>query len=679
MNSHVIRSLSCIFILLLLLNASQSSESAKPNILLITLDTTRADHIGCYGYQKASTPNIDAICKAGLQFTNAFSSVPLTLPSHSTMLTGLYPTKTGIHENGRDGLPASVTTLAEILKANGYHTSAFVSSVVLDKGFHLDQGFDEYDDPLHAGMRLADQVTAAVVSKLDSMAQPYFVWVHYYDAHHPYNPPPPFSEQFKDNPYDGEIAFVDSQIGKLLDGFRDHHLLDNTVIVISGDHGESLGDHGEAEHGIFLYSATLRVPLIVHFPQKIQPHPENHLARLVDVTPTILDIAGIKTGQTFDGASLLGEVQDRENYEESSTGFNRYGWSPLYAIRNDQWHYILAPKPELYDLRSDPTESKNLQLANSAIASALDHQLQSATRVTTESDHPQMSPEVREQLQSLGYITGNPITSNKRSAGIDPKDGIIQLQTIQRAGDQMSKGQYKEAINALNGLLAMSPDNIQAHSTLGRCYLLLQEFKSAKSEFEAVLAFTNQEQYQLQLAIALSGLHKTDKAEKALEEALKLNPHFASAYSMLVQLHLSKGDIAGAEAIVARALKADPEDPRIFLTAGQLAIRQSQYTEAEKYFHLAISGDPSFVQAYRELGSCLLHERKLHESAEAYEKAVKLNPQYIPTLIDLGLVYLQLHDRDRALALFQTALRLEPPEGQKQNLERIIEQARSAT
>ena len=352
-----------------------AAPAIRPNVLLITLDTTRADRLGSYGYSGASTPNLDRLAAAGVRFNRALSSAPLTLPAHASVMTGRHPYTHGVRNNGHFTLAADVPTLAAAFEAAGYETAAFVSSFVLDRQFGLARGFTRYDDALDeapaGGMtsleleRRGDRTVAAASDWLASRSsrtatQPFFLWVHLYDAHHPYVPPSPFREQFAGRPYDGEVAFDDALVGALLQraGFGSA----TTMVVVAGDHGESLGDHGESTHGLFVYEAALRVPLIMAGPG-LAASVVSEPVGLIDVAPTILDIAGLGALPNADGRSLRALMTNGGAGEEAppvyaETYFPQFfmGWSPLRTIQTGRWKFIEAPEPELYDLLADPAE-----------------------------------------------------------------------------------------------------------------------------------------------------------------------------------------------------------------------------------------------------------------------------------------------------------------------------------
>ena len=341
--------------------------SAKPSVLLISIDTTRADRLGCYGRLDASTPNLDRWATEGVVFENAVTSVPITLPAHASLMSGLLPHGHGVRDNGIYRVPDEPPTLAALLAEAGYDTAAVVGAAVLDRQYGLDRGFESYEDSVGPmGLAIAERdaaaVTSAAAAAARSLRKPFFLFVHYYDPHAAYSPPTPFAERFRPDLYQGEIAYVDEQVGRLRRELEGLGLLEDTVVVITSDHGESLGEHGEPTHGVFLYQATLRVPLIIVAPKR---WPGGRrvaaLASLIDVPPTLLELTGVRVPDGLDGRSLAPAVDGaaagaRWLPLESEFGYNSYGWAPLSGITDGALKWIDAPEPELYDLVTDPAE-----------------------------------------------------------------------------------------------------------------------------------------------------------------------------------------------------------------------------------------------------------------------------------------------------------------------------------
>lgn len=655
------------------------------NVLLITLDTTRSDHLGCYGYSKAKTPAIDRLASEGARFESAFSSVPITLPSHATIITGQYPFRTGVRDNGLDRLPDSALTLAEILQSHHYHTAAFVSAAVLDRVFGLNQGFDLYDDNVRVGHpqafryeeRAASQVTQAVLDNAGKMSSPFFLWVHYYDPHLPYVPPSPFDKQFEGDLYDGEIAFVDHEIAVLLESLDHKKLLDHTLIVIAGDHGESLGDHGEKTHGVFLYDSVLHVPLIIRCPEAFSPVVVHGIARLVDIFPTLLDYLNIHRPSNLDGVSLrtainTGKTETTGVYQESLLPFNSFGWSPLFAIRSTEWHYIEAPEKELYDVAGDEKEAMNISKKSPKQVANLLKQL-SLLKKSADGHAPvQISNDLREQLSSLGYVSsGRTPVAN----GMDPKKGVPIMNQIDEARLLLGQGKLKQGQSILEDVVKKNPQNVPARTSLGNALFDQQEYIRAQTQYEAALKIAPSDYLFVDLGQALSKEKKAAEARKQFEAALSVNPRFVQAYLSWASMELAAGETAKATEVLDRAIKADVRDPNIFLIRGKLAAAANDLSSALTFFQYAIEQNPDLVDAHKERGHALYLMKQMDSSIAAYEKALSLQPEDTAMLKTLASIYLyERNDPVRAKALFEKALQLDPQAPDAGDLQSLIKE-----
>ena len=386
-------------------------EGSPANVVVITIDTLRADHLGCYGDHAIETPNLDALAVSAARFTRAFTPVPITLPAHTALFTGSFPMATGVHDFSGNKVPASVVTLAKVLHDHGYSTAAFLGAAVLDSRFGLNQGFDTYFDhfdlarldetSLDMVKRTGDQVVDNAIEWLKANPRrPFFLWVHLYDAHYPYTPPEPYATRYRDRPYDGEIAFDDAQVGRLIALLKDLGVYDSAVLAVVGDHGEGLGEHGEKTHGFFVYNSTLHIPLIVKVPGASARRIEKE-ASLVDVMPTVLQAVQLPIPPSVQGRSLLSDIMGKPSpnasnlYAETYLPLIHFHWSQLRALQSDGLKYIEAPRPELYDTRVDPHETKNLLPGKQALSHEMRDRLLTLERRYTpatgagakESDH----------------------------------------------------------------------------------------------------------------------------------------------------------------------------------------------------------------------------------------------------------------------------------------------------
>lgn len=407
------------------------------SVMIVTLDTTRFDRLTPYGLMDRSMPSLERLAREGTVFDQAISVSPLTLPAHSTIFTGLLPPHHGVRDNADRALAPSQTTLAEVLQAQGFRTAGFVGSAVLDPGRGLDQGFDTYagvDQPSGSGLRglqrRADDVVDDATAWLKTITRErFFLWAHLYDPHRPYEPPAPYDVA---DAYTGEIAYAASQLGRLLDALEERDLLDRTIVIVAGDHGESLGEHGESDHGIFLYDGVLRVPLMIRMPGA-PPRRVGDVVRLTDVMPTALELLGLSR-QPGDGVSLARVVKgenvklDLESYSESLYPL-RFGWSGIYALRDSRFKFIDAPTPELYDLATDPLEQHNIAPERPVVMAAMRSRVRaitaSATSTRTQAGDTPVSPDVRARLAALGYAAAGPLRPAPSGRQLpDPKDCI---------------------------------------------------------------------------------------------------------------------------------------------------------------------------------------------------------------------------------------------------------------
>jgi arylsulfatase A-like enzyme len=421
------------------------------HVILISIDTCRADYLSCYGYPRPTTPNIDQFAREGILFENVISPIPVTLPAHSSMLTGTIPPYHGVHNNINYKLAESNLTLPEILKSHGFNTAAIVSAYVLDSQFGLSQGFDYYHDEfvkiqrnIFGSERMGNETTRFALEWLDqNQDQKFFLFLHYYDPHYKYNPPEPFA---KDNPYAGEIAFVDHCIGQVIEKLKKLNLYDSSLIVITGDHGEMLGEHGEEEHTYFIYQSAIKVPLIFKLPGQTKTGKTEYLAGLIDVVPTICGLLGIETPAQVQGEDLspcLGQKQppnqERHLYCESLIP-TRFKANSLLGVVADGWKFIQTTRPELYDLTEDPAETKNLidkqpQRAR-FLQEHLKQMLEQAVRKANPDSKLNLDPQAIKRLQSLGYVAGG-INEDFRfdQSRDDPKDLINYHVSFQKAAE----------------------------------------------------------------------------------------------------------------------------------------------------------------------------------------------------------------------------------------------------
>ncbi len=550
------------------------------HVLLVTLDTTRADRLGCYGHATASTPNLDALASEGIRFTRALAPTPMTLPSHASLLTGLDPPGHGVRHNEGFRLSPSAVTLTERLKTAGYDTAAFVSAFVLDARFGLDQGFDHYDAEVQAAagagfgqenQRDARAVTDAAVRWLANRQgnTPYFAWVHYFDPHEPYQPPSPYRERFGASPYDGEIAYVDAQFGRLLDALDRKGDRDRTVILVVGDHGESLGDHGEPTHSLFIYEATQRVPMILACRGlSTRSRVVDDVVGVVDVMPTLLDLLDLPAREPSHGISLVGataEATDRAIYLETLATSLSHGWAPLHALRRRADKYILAPRPEYYDLEADPNELTNLLAAPTAstraaaatLAAQLSERIEALQRDGVGADAAMSaSAETRARLESLGYVSTN--RPDGGAAPLDPKDMIGNWSLMRDCLALTNAGRLDEALAKAQAALARSPKDRIIFQQIGEIHAFSGRYDKAEEALRAANAIEETSGVLRLLAQILMPQGRLDEAETALSQAERLEPDHGGTLIARGDMFAFRGHFEEALAAYRRAIDLDP-------------------------------------------------------------------------------------------------------------------------
>jgi arylsulfatase A-like enzyme/Flp pilus assembly protein TadD len=609
--------------------SASAAGSRAPNVVVITIDTLRADHLGCYGYKQIHTPNIDALAADSARFARAFTPVPVTLPSHTVIFTGTYPLLSGMHDFADNKLGPDQPTLASILKQHGYTTGAVIGSAVLDSRFGLNRGFDFYYDHFDFN-RLQE-------SNLEEMERPgnlvadvaldwlgknsgrqFFLWMHLYDPHFPYRPPPPFAAEYKDRPYDGEIAFADAQVGRLIGFLKKKGLYENTLIVLSGDHGESLGEHGEKTHGFFIYNATLHVPLIIHLPASplqsshLPPaHPPgasgktvNDLVSLADLTPTVLQALKLDIPSQVQGRSLLmvmsgKEEEPRSLYAETFLPRLHFNWSELRGVENDKYHFIDAPKPELYDLSKDPGELQNLFADKKAVGedmrarlAELIHQYSVGQELAQKTG---LDPALMERLKSLGYAGfsggGSPTITDR--ALPDPKDRIEVYELISDALSESQHGDYISSTEKLNQALKNDPDSVPVHYLLGLNYYRMREFPQAVEQ---------------------------------LQRVLQLSPDYALATFQLGLAYARMGDFDHAIDALKRTLELDATNFSAAYNLGVAYEQKQMMPDAMAAFRQSLSVAPGYALGHRGLGEALLYQGQVDEALAELRRAVELAP-----------------------------------------------------
>jgi arylsulfatase A-like enzyme/Flp pilus assembly protein TadD len=636
-----------------------ASESERPpNVLLITIDTLRADHLGCYGYNQIRTPVLDALAHEGVRFDRAFSPVPLTLPAHCSILTGTYPSFHGVRDNSGYVLQPSQTTIAEILKNAGYRTAGFVGAFVLDSKFGLNQGFDFYYDDFdlskyenvspgyiqHTGDEVVGQAIRWLEGQKGGGAAPFFLWVHLYDPHDPYTPPEPYLSSYPRSPYDGEIAFTDHNVGTLFEWLRANGMYDNTLIAVLGDHGESLGEHGESKHGYFAYNATLHVPWILKFPHaQYAGRVVEQSVSSVDLLPTLLQALNAGAGRpaSVQGRELLSLVQGKdpnyraEIYAECYYPRLQFGWSEIRVLITPRYEYLMVPRPELYDYTRDFAQTHNIIADNRALANGLHSTLRSLIRrheaAPAAAVKPStIDPAARERLRSLGYISegmGNRKSDDYQNLP-DPKDEIGTYNEILGLFERETKGEYRALIPRYEQILKSQPALKIAHYKLAQAYYHTGNYEAAVKEYRRAIDLGGDTALAtFDLALTYMKLGRTADAIDGLRRTIDIDPAHYRARTNLGVLLRSEGKY---EEAIQQFQAALAEAPRSVFALSNLAISYSmigRHQDAEATMRKALELAPKDGLLHANLAAVLARMGKPEEAQQEMELARKLNPR----------------------------------------------------
>lgn len=667
----------------------------KPNVVLMTLDTTRADHLACYGYPDVKTPNLDALAGRGVLFEQAATSSPLTLPAHCSIMTGMYPTYHGVRVNGNTALSQEQTTIAEVLSSRGYQCGAFIGAFVLDGRWGLDQGFQHYDDEfdlrkykhidLGAVQRPGREVMDAALAWLDGKkAGPFFAWIHLYDPHAPYEPPEPYYSEYSPRGrvglYDGEIASMDNQIGRALTWLNENGLDEKTIVVLIGDHGEGLGSHGEGTHGYFIYDYAAHVPLIVATPlPNLKGVRVSSQVRGVDVFPTILGLLGLEAPAAVQGRSalpLMGHPKSGKEdpaYGESMAPNIQFGWSPLRFLRTTRYKYIDAPRAELYDIARDADEQINLIGDRPEIARRMKAELERLTAETSRgAPAPQaanLDRETVERLAALGYV-GTP-TSAKKSSNrdprplADPKDKLPVFISIQLAGELITDGQYAEAASKLEAAVTGEETMPQALLQLATCYTELGRTEDAKAKLDSVL---KDDPENVQALISLANLllreGQTEDVLALCKRTLSVDERNVQAYMLMGEVYMSRQDHAEALPYLEKAVEIQPKLTRNRLNLAAALVGIRQYARAETLLKDIVREFPKSPRARYHLGLLYEEQGRLEEARAAYAEEVAAFPSEFQARFNLGKVLLKLGDMNGYMENMRQVVRLAPKQAE---------------
>ena len=613
-------------------------------MLVVTIDTLRADRIGVYGAAKVATPNIDALAREGAWAPHAVVHAPLTRPSHASLFTGRYPDEHGIRDNVSPPLDAGVPVLAEAFQRAGFATAAFVASAVVDRQSGLARGFDEYSDRFAPGedRKPGDRVVSEAAAWMSGRSR-FFAWVHLYDPHAPYLPPGRYASEYRDRPYDGAVAWSDELIGRLVGALRESSALDSTLVIVTSDHGESLGEHGEDVHGYFVYEATLRVPLVMRGPGVAPGGRIGGLARTIDLYPTILELTGVP-GAAASGRSLAAALRsgaassDESSFAESLVPLLHYGWSDLRAVNDGRWKFILAPKPELYDLQNDPSELRNLVAAEPARAAAMRTAVEARLRV--EAAGLQNGPsaavpsELRERLGALGYIgpgaspvSTKPVTAKPGRAKADsntrpdPKDKLADYKALSAAMQDaivaLRAQRHADALRSLQTVVARGGESGDVHQYLGRAYAGLSRWREAAAEYS---------------------------------KALTVQPDNVDTWRALGEARVAAGDRAGAIQAFEKLTALAPKDAVALMQLGEAHRDLARYDAAAKAIRAALAIDPGPAQYWHSLGTVLGASGRMADAERAFNEAVSREPNNGLYIYNRGVARFQLGRKEEAAA-----------------------------
>jgi arylsulfatase A-like enzyme/tetratricopeptide (TPR) repeat protein len=639
--------------------APEPPRQAPPNIVLITIDTLRADRL-----RRGFTPAIDALADRGVRFDTARSAVPLTLPSHATIMTGQLPPATGVRENGVVFTPTPATqTIAHALRGAGYKTGGVVGAYVLDRRFGLADGFDAFDDRIKRDVDVGDRLEAersgrevidAALPWLQQTTTPFFLWAHLYDPHAPYEPPAEFQAKAGGNPYDGEVAFADAQVARLIDALGKRGLASSTVIALAGDHGEGLGEHGEQTHGMLAYDSTLRVPLIVAGPS-IAPRVVSAPVSLIDIAPTLLRLAGISPAGSVSGADLLAQRKaDRDVYAE--TQYPRAaGWHPLAALAGERWKLIVSSENELYDISSDPTEQHNVASDHAGVVQGMLATLSPLT-IATASPTAAAPADAAERLRALGYVSGSPAAPKDSSGAPNPANVIAAWATFETALSQVNAGKSRDALPALQSLAARFPDAAVFQTTYGRALKDAGRAAEAVAVYKKAASRIPDASLFHDLAVAARAAGNASEAARAEQAALALDGNNASAVNGLGLLHAEAGRSKEAAESFERATTIDPSNASYWTNLGNARRELGDLVGAEAAYKRALAADPVYGDAANGLGALLVQQRRPAEAIPLFERAIKQSPDSVEAKLNLGIALQESGQGDRAATIYKEIL-----------------------
>jgi choline-sulfatase len=670
---------------------------ARPNVILITIDTLRADHVGCYGAQTVKTPTLDGLAHDGVVFERAISQVPLTWPSHAVILTGTYPFQNGVQDFTGQPLAPQFRSVAQAFQQAGYVTGAVVSAFVLDRSWGLARGFGFYDDAFSAeafekkdtglvDRRAGESVAHAIAWLKKTPRRPFFLWLHLYDPHSPYDPPEPFRSEYRSHLYDGEIAYADHELGNLMVWLKQNHLYDSSLIVALSDHGESLGEHGEDEHGFFVYNATVHVPLIVKPPagSGIATGRRREPVEITAIAPTLLQLAGVTDSSDsihaqFQSQSLLDAKSDTSAstnqgrneatknlaYSETFYPLSSFGWSPLHALESERFHFIEAPKPELYDLETDPGETRNIANEQPATVAVLREKIQAQlahnpfARQNVAAGN--LSPDAQEKLRALGYFGFRAAVSPEslKQGLADPKDKLWEFNAILKAADAYQREDDDQAEALLTEVQQKDPKIYVIPFMLGESALRRQNWERAADQLHRCLELNpNFDNAMTGLALALAKLGRADEAKNWLNKAVQSNPQNYRAWYQIGLLEAAD-DQAAALAAYQKAIAIQPNFSPGQRQAGMALFQQKDYAGAAIHLEKSLSLGLEDAKLHNFLGICYSQTGRISKAVREHQRAIEIDPKLAEAHLNLAYAYQRIGKITQAKAEYATACKLE--------------------
>jgi arylsulfatase A-like enzyme/Flp pilus assembly protein TadD len=679
--------------------------STRPSVILITIDTLRADHVGCYGAQTVKTPTLDALAHDGVVFERAISQVPLTWPSHAVILTGTYPFQNGVQDFTGQPLAQQFRTVSQAFQQAGYATGAVVSAFVLDRSWGLARGFEFYDDAFaaetfekkDAGLvdrRSGESVAHAIAWLKKTPQRPFFLWLHLYDPHSPYDPPEPYRSEYRSHLYDGEIAYADHELGNLMSWLKQNHVYDSSLIVALSDHGESLGEHGEEEHGFFVYNATVHVPLIVKPPagSGIAAGRHGEPVETTAVSPTLLQLAGVKDPGDkiyvqFQSHALLGTMLGTKSatnqegrspanqtanqapkdpaYSETFYPFSSFGWSPLHALESERFHFIEAPKPELYDLETDPGEIRNIAAEQPATVAVLRGKLQALLThnpfTRRDAGAGNLSPDAQEKLRALGYFGFRAAVSpdSLKQGLADPKDKLWEFNSILKAQDAFQRKEDDQAEALLTEVQQKDPQIYVIPFLLGESALRRQNWQRAADQLQRCLELNpNFDNAMTGLARALAKLGRADEAKSWLNKALQSNPQNYRAWYQMGLLD-AVSDPSAALSAYEKTIAIQPNFSAGQRELGMLLFQQKNYAAAAPHLEKTIKLGLEDARLHNFLGICHNRTNRTLKAVSEFQRAIELDPKLAEAHLNLAYAHQLLHHPKAAHEEYAAACKLD--------------------